>query len=83
MHCSTELLMIITSRSMLITTAFAAFTWPTIAQQPSSFPAFIPVGEDTAAALVSPYAQVPSIGGQQIFNTNTGILADSTVNTGS
>jgi len=64
------------------TTAFAAFTWPTIAQQPSSFPQFSPVGEDTAAALVSPYAQVPSIGGQQIFNTNTGILADSTVNTG-
>ena len=64
------------------TTSFAAFTWPTIAQQPSSFPAFNPVGEDTAAALVSPYAQVPSIAGQQIFNTNTGILADSTVNTG-
>jgi hypothetical protein len=64
------------------TTSFTAFTWPTIAQQPSSFPAFNPVGEDTAAALVSPYAQVPSIGGQQIFNTNTGILADSTVNTG-
>jgi hypothetical protein len=64
------------------TTAFTAFTWPTIAQQPSSFPQFNPVGEDTAAALVSPYAQVPSIGGQQIFNTNTGILADSTVNTG-
>jgi hypothetical protein len=64
------------------TTAFTAFTWPTIAQQPSSFPQFNPVGEDTAAALVSPYAQVPSVGGQQIFNTNTGILADSTVNTG-
>lgn len=64
------------------TTNFTAFTWPTIAQQPSSFPAFNPIGEDTAAALASPYAQVPSIGGQQIFNTNTGILADSTVNTG-
>jgi hypothetical protein len=64
------------------TTSFTAFTWPTIAQQPSSFPAFNPVGEDTASALVSPYAQVPSVGGQQIFNTNTGILADSTVNTG-
>jgi hypothetical protein len=64
------------------TTSFTAFTWPTIAQQPSSFPAFNPVGEDTASALVSPYAQVPSIGGIQIYNTNTGILADSTVNTG-
>lgn len=64
------------------TTAFTAFTWPTIAQQPSSFPAFNPIGEDTAAALASTFAQVPTIGGQQIFNTNTGILADSTVNTG-
>lgn len=63
-------------------TAFTPFTWPTIAQQPSSFPHIVPVGEDTASALLSPYAQTPSIGGQQIFNTNTGILADSTVNTG-
>lgn len=64
------------------TTAFTAFTWPTIAQQPSNFPHIVPVGEDTASALLSPYAQTPSIAGQQIFNTNTGILADSTVNTG-
>lgn len=64
------------------TTSFTAFTWPTIAQQPSSFPIVTPVGEDTAGALASPFAQVPTIGGQQIFNTNTGILADSTVNTG-
>lgn len=64
------------------TTNFTAFTWPTIAQQPSDFPQVVPVGEDTASALVSPYAQTPSIGGQQIFATNTGILADSTVNTG-
>ena len=64
------------------TTAFTAFTWPTIAQQPSSFPSLTPFGEDTASALLSPYAQVPTIAGQQIFNTNTGILADSTVNTG-
>lgn len=63
-------------------TAFTAFTWPTIAQQPSDFPQVVPFGEDTAAALLSPYAQVPTIAGQQIFNTNTGILADSTVNTG-
>ncbi len=63
-------------------TAFTAFTWPTIAQQPSGFPSFTPFGEDTASALASPFAQVPTIAGQQIFNTNTGILADSTVNTG-
>lgn len=64
------------------TTSFTAFTWPTIAQQPSDFPQVVPFGEDTASALLSPFAQVPTIAGQQIFNTNTGILADSTVNTG-
>lgn len=64
------------------TTAFTAFTWPTIAQQPSSFPTMTPFGEDTASALSINAAQVPTVGGQQIFNTNTGILADSTVNTG-
>jgi hypothetical protein len=66
------------------TTAFTAFTWPTTIplQTPVSFPSVTPVGEDTATALVTTGSQVPSIGGQQIFNTNTGILADSTVNTG-
>lgn len=64
------------------TTSFTAFTWPTIAQQPSNFPQVIPFGEDTAAALNINLPQVPTIAGQQIFNTNTGILADSTVNTG-
>lgn len=64
------------------TTAFTAFTWPTIAQQPSSFPIVMPFGEDTATALSSVTAQVPTIAGQQIYNTNTGILADSTINTG-
>lgn len=64
------------------TTGYTAFTWPTIAQQPSSFPLVAPVGEDTATSLSSTGNQVPSINGQQIFNTNTGILADSTVNTG-
>jgi hypothetical protein len=66
------------------TTAFTAFTWPTTVplQTPVSFPSVTPVGEDTATALVATGSQVPSIGGQQIFNTNTGILADSTVNTG-
>ncbi len=64
------------------TSGFTAFTWPTIAQQPSSFPVVNPVGEDTATSLSVNAAQVPSIGGVQIFNTNTGLLADSTVNTG-
>lgn len=64
------------------TTAFTAFTWPTIAQQPSSFPLMIPVGEDTAISLITPANQVPTVGGLQIYGTQSGILADSTVNTG-
>jgi hypothetical protein len=64
------------------TTTFTAFTYPTIAQQPSSFPEVTPFGEDTASALSINAAQVPTIAGLQIYNTNTGILADSTVNTG-
>ena len=64
------------------TTAYTAFTWPTIAQQPSSFPMVTPVGEDTAYALASTASQTPTIGGLQIYNSNTGILSDSTVNTG-
>lgn len=64
------------------TSAYTAFTFPTIAQQPSSFPLVIPVGEDTATSLSVNAAQVPTIAGQQIFNTQTGILADATVNTG-
>jgi hypothetical protein len=64
------------------TSAFNAFTWPTIAQQPSSFPEVTPLGEDTASALLSTQPQTPiDIFGNQIFNTNTGILSDSTVNT--
>lgn len=64
------------------TTAYTAFTYPTIAQQPSSFPEVTPMGEDTATSLTVLGAQVPTIGGLQINNTNTGLLADSTVNTG-
>lgn len=64
------------------TTTYTAFTYPTIAQQPSSFPEVTPFGEDTATSLTVLGAQVPTIGGLQIYNTNTGILADSTVNTG-
>ncbi len=68
------------------TSAFTAFTWPTQAQTPSSFPEVAPVGEDTGFALLSPTIQIPGVAsatvGAQVFNTNTGILADSTVNTG-
>jgi len=64
------------------TTTFTAFTFPVVTQQPSSFPEVTPFGEDTATSLSVLGAQVPTIGGQQIFNTNTGLLADSTVNTG-
>lgn len=64
------------------TSSYTAFTWPIITQQPSSFPEVTPFGEDTATSLSSITAQVPTIGGVQIYNTNTGILADSTVNTG-
>jgi hypothetical protein len=64
------------------TTTYSLFTWPTIAQQPSSFPSFTPIGEDTSTSLLSNTAQVPTIGGVKIFDTNTQYLADSTVNTG-
>lgn len=64
------------------TSAFTAFVWPTIAQQPSSFPIVVPVGEDTANALVNLNAEVPLYGGLKVNATQTGILSDSTVNTG-
>jgi len=64
------------------TLGFTAFTYPTSAQEPVSPPIVTPVGEDTAGALIYGGTQVPTIAGQQIFNTQTGILADATVNTG-
>ncbi len=63
------------------TTGYSAFTWPTIAQQPTGFPILIPVGQNTAATLLSTQPQVPLYQGQQVFNSNSGILADSTVDT--
>ncbi len=63
------------------TTAFTSFTWPTVAQQPSSYPIMVPVGENTAVALQSLQVQVPQVAGLQIPNTQVGILADATVNT--
>lgn len=64
------------------TSAFTAFTWPTIAQQPSSFPAYEPIGEDTAQSIININAQTPLYQGLQVYNSNVGLLADSTVNTG-
>jgi hypothetical protein len=64
------------------TSAYTAFVWPTIAQQPSSFPLLNPVGENTAVSLSTIAAQVPSVNGLQINATQVGLLADSTVNTG-
>lgn len=65
------------------TTGFTAFTFPTVAQQPSGFPTLTPIGENTGAAIASATAQVPlDWRGNPIYNANSGILADSTVNTG-
>lgn len=64
------------------TSAFTAFTWPTVAQQPSGYPIMVPVGENTAVALQSLQVLVPQVAGLQIPNTQVGILADATVNTG-
>ena len=64
-------------------TAYTAFTFPTIAQQPSSFPEVTPIGEDTASALLSTQPQFPLDGlGNPIYAANSGILSDATVNTG-
>lgn len=66
------------------TTTFTAFAWPTVAQQATSFPEVTPVGEDTGYALQFPLPpQIPTDRfGNPIVNANSGILADSTVNTG-
>ena len=40
------------------TTGFTAFTYPTVAQQPSSFPEVTPVGEDTALSLLTLASQL-------------------------
>lgn len=64
------------------TSAFSPFSWPTAAQTPCDFPHFEPVGENTAFSLVLGGSQVPEFMGDPIYNANSGILADSTVNTG-
>jgi hypothetical protein len=52
------------------TTAFTAFTWPTILQQPSSFPIVVPFGGDTATAL----AQVPPLSSLEDATVNTAFI---------
>ena len=64
------------------TSAMTAFSWPTVVQQPSGYPVMVPVGENTAVALSSLQVLVPQEFGVQIPNTQVGILADATVNTG-
>lgn len=64
------------------TASFTAFTWPTIAQQPSSFPTVEPIGENSAFALNSNTAQFPQYQGLNVYNANGGVFADATINTG-
>lgn len=66
------------------TGGITAFTFPTIAQVAagSQYPIVVPFGENTADALSLNVAQVPTINGQQVFASQSGILADATVNTG-
>lgn len=65
------------------TIAYTPFTFPTVAQQPSEFPHIVPYGEYTANALTNGLPQFPLLAnGQRVPNTQSGILSDSTVNTG-
>lgn len=64
------------------TSAFTAFTWPTIAQQPSDFPTVEPIGENTALSLASNTAQFPQYQGLNVWNAQSQVFADATVNTG-
>lgn len=64
------------------TSAFTAFSWPTIAQQPSSFPAFEPIGENSATALAANNSLYPQYQGLNINDANNGVYADATINTG-
>lgn len=61
---------------------FTAFTYPTVAQQASSFPAFEPIGENSAIALAANNSLFPQYQGLNVFNANNGVFADATVNTG-
>lgn len=64
------------------TTSFTAFTSPTYTQLPVTWPQVVPMGEDTSTALQTNNATFPQYQGQNIYQANNGILADSTINTG-
>ena len=64
------------------TASFTAFTYPTIAQQPSSFPTVEPIGENSAIALAANNSLFPQFQGLNVFNANNGVFADATINTG-
>lgn len=64
------------------TTSFTAFTWPTIAQQPSAFPTMEPIGENSSVALAANNSLYPQYQGLNVFNANNGVFADATINTG-
>ena len=66
----------------LDTSSYTAFTWPTIAQQPSSFPTMEPIGENTAVGLNANVNVFPQYQGLNVFNANSGVYADATINTG-
>ena len=66
------------------TTGFGTFLtqWQSIGTAAYTPAEVIPVGEDTSYAIQSLIQQTPQVNGVQINGTNTGLLADSTVNTG-
>lgn len=64
------------------TSAFTAFTYPTIAQQPSLFPTVEPIGENSATALAANNSLYPQYQGLNVYNANNGVFADATINTG-
>lgn len=66
------------------TTGFGTFRtiWEAIAAAPYTPAEVIPVGEDTSYSIISTSQQTPQVNGLQINGTNTGLLADATVNTG-
>ena len=64
------------------TSAFTAFTWPTIAQQPSSFPTVEPIGENTQVGLAANNAVFPQYQGLNVYQANGYVFSDATINTG-
>lgn len=64
------------------TSAFTAFTWPTNAQQPSSFPTVQPIGANTVIGLAANNNVFPQFQDLNVNQANGGVFADATVNTG-